>query len=203
MERIKLMIIRHFYVSWWVYLLVGSCFIVGLFLGFLGMSTLEQSQTSSLKQLFEEALVHFEQNLNFSVSARQALLNNILNLGKIFLMGLTIIGLPLVLIVIFTRGFVLGFTIKFLLQEKAWRGGLLALMAVLPPNLLSLPAYLLGAVIAINFSLYLIRGHGHRNIKMSQCFLEYFFAMFCLGILMLGSALIEGYLSPIFIRLIP
>jgi len=200
-ERIKLLIIRHFYVSWWVYLLVGSCFIVGLFFGFLGMSSLEQSQASSLKQLFEEALVHFEENFSFSASARQALLKNILNLGKIFLMGLTVIGLPLVLIIIFTRGFVLGFTIEFLLQEKAWRGGALALLAILPPNLLSLPAYLLGAVIAINFSLYLIRGPGQRSIKMSQCFLEYLFALFCLGILMLGSALIEGYLSPIFIRL--
>jgi|BioPla2DNA2_1021312.scaffolds.fasta_scaffold00020_85 stage II sporulation protein M len=200
-ERIKLMIIRHFYVSWWVYLLVGSCFIVGLFFGFLGMSSLEQNQTSSLRQLFEEALMDFEENFNFSVSARQALVKNILNLGKIFLMGLTIIGLPLVLIIIFTRGFVLGFTIEFLLQEKAWRGGVMALLAVLPPNLLSLPAYLLGAVIAINFSLYLIRGHGQRSIKMSQCFMEYLLAMFCLGILMLGSALIEGYFSPIFIKL--
>ena len=99
------------------------------------------------------------------------------------------------LIIIFTRGFVLGFTIEFLLQEKAWRGGVMALLAVLPPNLLSLPAYLLGAVIAINFSLYLIRGHGQRSIKMSQCFMEYLLAMFCLGILMLGSALIEGYFS--------
>lgn len=200
-DRFKLMIIRHFYVSWWLYLLVGSCFLVGLFFGFLGMASLEQEQTSSLKQLFEEGLIHFEENFNFSASARQALLKNLMNIGKIFLMGLTIIGLPFVLIIIFTRGFVLGFTINFLLQEKAWRGGVLALLSVLPPNLLSLPAYFLGAVIAINFSLYLVKGQAHRNVKMSQCFTEYILAMFGLSILMLGSALIEGYFSPIFLRL--
>lgn len=201
MEKIKLKIMRHLYASWWVYLLVGSCFLIGLFFGFLGMNSLEQNQTSSLSKFFEEGLLHFEENFNFSASARQALLKNIVNLSKIFLMGLTIIGLPLVLVIIFTRGFVLGFTIEFLLREKAWRGGVLALLAVLPPNLLSLPAYILGAVIAINFSLYLIRGQGQRNIKMSQCFLEYLLIMLGLGILMLGSALIEGYFSPIFIRL--
>lgn len=201
MEKIKLKVMRHFYASWWVYLLVGSCFLIGIFFGFLSINSLEENQTSSLSKLFEEGLVHFEENFNFSASARQALLKNIVNLGKIFLMGLTIIGLPLVLVIIFTRGFVLGFTIEFLLREKAWRGGVLALLAVLPPNLLSLPAYILGAVIAINFSLYLIRGQGQRNIKMSQCFLEYLLMMLGLGILMLGSALIEGYFSPIFIRL--
>lgn len=198
MDRIKLMIIRHIYVSWWVYLLVGSCFLVGLFFGFLGMNSLDQSQTSSLKQLFEEGLVHFAEDFNFSISARQALQKNLLNLGRLFLLGLTIIGSPFVLIIIFTRGFVLGFTINFLLQEKAWRGGVLALLSVLPPNLLSFPAYFLGAVMAINFSLYLIRGQSHRNIKMSQCFFEYIFAMFGLCVLLLGSALIEGYFSPIF-----
>lgn len=201
MEKIKLKIMRHIYASWWVYLLVGSCFLVGLFFGFWGMTSLEQKQASSLSKLFEEGLLHFEENFNFSASARQAVFKNTINLGKIFLMGLTIIGLPLILVIIFTRGFVLGFTIEFLLQEKAWRGGVLALLAVLPPNLLSLPAYLLGAVMAINFSLYLIRGSSQKNIKMSQCLVEYLLVMLSLSIFMLGSALIEGYFSPIFIKL--
>ncbi|MGI6588507.1 MAG: stage II sporulation protein M [Peptococcia bacterium] len=201
MEKIKFKIKQHIYASWWIYLLVGSCFLLGLFFGFLGMTSMEQNQTSSLSKLFEEGLIHFEKNFNFSTSARQAVLKNTVNLGKIFLMGLTIVGLPFVLVIIFTRGFVLGFTIEFLLQEKAWRGGVLALLAVLPPNLLSVPAYILGAVIAINFSLYLIKGSSQRNIKMSQCFLEYLFIMLSLTVLMLGSALIEGYFSPIFIRL--
>jgi stage II sporulation protein M len=200
-EKIKLKIMRHIYASWWVYLLVGSCFLVGLFFGFWGMTSLEQKQASSLSKLFEEGLLHFEENFNFSASARQAVFKNTINLGKIFLMGLTIIGLPLILVIIFTRGFVLGFTIEFLLQEKAWRGGVLALLAVLPPNLLSLPAYLLGAVMAINFSLYLIRGSSQKNIKMSQCLVEYLLVMLSLSIFMLGSALIEGYFSPIFIKL--
>jgi len=200
-EKIKLKIMRHIYASWWVYLLVGSCFLVGLFFGFWGMTSLEQKQASSLSKLFEEGLLHFEENFSFSASARQAVFKNTINLGKIFLMGLTIIGLPLILVIIFTRGFVLGFTIEFLLQEKAWRGGVLALLAVLPPNLLSLPAYLLGAVIAINFSLYLIRGSSQKNIKMSQCLVEYLLVMLSLSIFMLGSALIEGYFSPIFIKL--
>ena len=203
MVKIKFKLKQHFYASWWVYLLVGSCFLLGLFFGFLGMTSLEQNQTSSLSKLFEEGLVHFEKNFNFSTSARQAVLKNTVNLSKIFLMGLTIIGLPLVLVIIFTRGFVLGFTIEFLLQEKAWRGGLLALLTVLPPNLLSVPAYILGAVMAINFSLYLIKGSGQRKIKMSQCFLEYLLIMLSLAVLMLGSALIEGYFSPIFIKLFP
>lgn len=202
MERIRIKIIRHIYASWWIYLLVGSCFLAGVFFGFLGMNSLEESQTSFLRKLFEDGLVQFGEDFNFSVSARQAVMKNIFNLGKIFILGLTIIGLPLILIIIFTRGFVLGFTIEFLLQEKAWEGGVLTFMAILPPNLLSLPAYILGAVTAINFSLYLIRGQSQRNIKISQYLAEYFLVMIGLCILMFGAALIEGYFSPVFIRLL-
>ncbi len=202
MDRLKIKIAQHLYASWWLYLLVGSCFLVGLLFGFWGMNSLEESQTSSLKKLFEDVLIQYGGNFNFAVSARQAVLKNIVNLGKIFLLGLTIIGLPLVLVIIFTRGFILGFTIQFLCQESAWRGGVLALSALLPPNLLSLPAYLLGAVTAINFSLQLIRGQNQRNLKISQCFLEYLLVMTGLAVLMLGSALIEGYFSPVMIKLL-
>ena len=201
MEKIKYKLRKHFYASWRIYLLVGLSFLLGLCFGFWGMSALGEKQTVSLNKLFEEGVKYLEVNSNFTTLARQAVVRNLINWSKFFLLGLTVIGLPFILIFIFTRGFVLGFTLKFLLQEQAWRGGVVALLAVLPPNLLSLPAYFCGAVVAVNFSIYLSKGTA--STKMSQCLGEYLFIMFCLMGLLLGSALIEGYFSPIFIKLFP
>jgi stage II sporulation protein M len=130
-------------------------------------------------------------------TTQQAISKNLVNLGKIFLLGLTVIGFPLILVIIFTRGFVLGFTVFFLIKEKALWGALITLLAVFPPNILSLPAYILAAAAAINFSLYLIRT---KNTPISNYALSYVLLMIVLAVMMLGAALIEGYLSPLFIQ---
>ncbi|HHZ17306.1 MAG TPA: stage II sporulation protein M [Peptococcaceae bacterium] len=202
MEKIKVKLRQHFYHSWWLYLLVSLCFLLGAVFGFWGMHALEKSDASLMNALFEEITAQFGDDFNFALSARQAVMKNLLNLGKIFVLGLTIIGFPLVLVIIFTRGFVFGFTLEFFCQGKAWPGSILALLALLPPNFLSVPAYILSAVAAIRFSLYLISGRQQREISISEAFLKYFFVMLGYSLLLLGSALIEGYFSPSVIKLL-
>ncbi|MFZ5754305.1 MAG: stage II sporulation protein M [Bacillota bacterium] len=203
MDKLKSKMTQHFRSSWWVYLFVLLCFTAGLIFGSLGVKALDSKQTSSLHQYLDNGLTQISEELNYAMNTKQAMLRNLYNLGKIFILGLTIIGLPLVLVIIFTRGFVLGFTIGFILQEKAWRGVVLALLAIVPPNILSLPAYILAGVTAINFSLYLIRGReGLRSQPISRGVLHYSIIMFGLSLFMLGAAFIEGYISPVFIRLL-
>lgn len=202
MNKFKHRIAQHFYASWWIYLFVALCFLAGVIFGSLGVNALDDQQAVALKEYVEKGLAQYGDDLNFSLTVRQAMFKNLYNLGKIFVFGLTIIGLPLVLLIIFTRGFALGFTIVFLIQEKAWRGGILAMLAIIPPNLLSLPAYFLAAVTAINFSLYLLKGNkGPNPLPLSQYLLGYLLVNAGLTLLMAGSALIEGYLSPVFMSL--
>lgn len=203
MTKVKQRIFRHLYTSWWVYVFVGVCFIAGIIFGSLGVNVLDEQQTSSLTEFLEEGFSRFDNDLNLMLTTKQAVIKNLYNLGKIFVLGLTVIGFPLILAIVFTRGFALGFTMTFLIQEKTLRGWLLALFAVIPPNLVSLPAYFLGAVTAINFSIYLVRGRNNpKGPPISQYFLSYLVVMMGLSVLMLGAALIEGYLSPLVIKLL-
>lgn len=192
-------IIEHLQGKWWVYVFLGICFIAGIVFGSLGVSVMDDQQTSSLREFLDEGFSQFDGNLNLMLTTQQAIFKNFLNIGKIFVLGLTVIGFPIILVIIFTRGFVLGFTVVFLIQEKALRGALIALLAVVPPNLLSLPAYILAAAAAINFSLYLVSG---KSTAISSYALGYLLLMVALCVLLLGAALIEGYLSPLFIQLL-
>ena len=203
MTKVKHKIIHHLYASWWVYIFVGVCFIAGIIFGSLGVNVLDEQQTSSLTEFLEQGFSRYDDDLNLTMTARQAMIKNLYNLGKIFALGLTVIGFPLILAIVFTRGFALGFTMTFLIQEKTLRGWLLAILAVIPPNLLSLPAYFLGAVTAINFSIYLVRGRNSlKSPPISQYLLGYLLVLLGLSVLMLGAALIEGYLSPLVIKLL-
>lgn len=203
MDKYQYKIRQHLYASWWIYLFVCLCFIAGIVFGSLGVNTLSTEQVAGLKDYVNKALGLYADKIDFSLTVRQAIYKNLLNWGKIFILGLTVIGMPLVLIIVFTRGFVLGFTIVFLIQTGSYSGGVLAFLAILPPNLLSFPAYIIAAVAAINFSLYLLKGRDTaRNVSITQNFFGYFGTMLTLGILFTAAALIEGYLSPFFIRLI-
>ncbi|MDX9871898.1 MAG: stage II sporulation protein M [Clostridia bacterium] len=192
-------IIQHLQGSWWVYIILGLCFIAGIVFGSLGVNILDEQQTTALRDFLDEGFAQFDGDMNFVTTTQQAVSKNLVNLSKIFLLGLTVIGFPLILMIIFTRGFVLGFTVVFLIQQKGLWGALIALLAIFPPNLLSLPAYILAAAAAINFSLFLIRA---KNTSLANYALSYLFLMIMLGFLMLAAALIEGYLSPFFIQLL-
>lgn len=203
MQRLKMRISQHMQTSWWIYLLVGLCFMGGLVFGALAINTLDDQQFSDMQQNLDSGFTQISENIDFAQTTKQAALKNMAALGKISILGLTVIGFPLILAIIFTRGFVISFTVAFLLQEKSLKGGLMALLTVIPPNLLSLPAYLAAAVLAINFSLYLVRGRENlRSMPITQYFLGYSVIMLALAVLMLCASFIEGYFSPIFIRLL-
>lgn len=199
MRSFRNRIIQHLQGNWWVYIILGLCFIAGLVFGSLGVNILDAEQTAALSDFVDEGFAQFDGSMNFVATTQQALSKNLVNLGKIFLLGLTVIGFPLILMIIFTRGFVLGFTVVFLIQQKGLWGALIALLAIFPPNLLSLPAYILAAAAAINFSLFLIKA---KNTTLANYALSYLILMIVLGLIMLAAALIEGYLSPFFIQLL-
>lgn len=200
MDNYRQRIRRHLFDSWWIYLFVSLCFVTGIVFGSLGVNALSQEQVAGLNDYLKQGLGIYTETIDFTFTAKQAIYKNFLNWGKILLLGLTVIGMPLVLIIIFTRGFVLGFTTVFLIQTGSYQGGAIALLAVIPPNLLSFPAYIMAAVAAINFSLYLLKGRDPKGGTLAQNFLGYLGIMLALGVLFGGAALIEGYLSPFFLR---
>src|SRR5699024_4603185 len=66
----------------------------------------------------------------------QSLSHDIKYIGFMWLLGLTIIGLPLVLILLFLKGVVVGFTVGFLVNQMGWQGLLLSFVSILPQNLI-------------------------------------------------------------------
>jgi stage II sporulation protein M len=119
-----------------------------------------------------------------------------------WLLGFTIVGVPFVLFILFTRGFIIGFTVGFLVNEYIMKGLLFALASVLPHNFFAIPAILVTGVSATTFSLMLVRRklHGKTNLL----YVSVAYSVLCMGmlLLMMVAALIEVYISPVFMKLI-
>ncbi|HPT83583.1 MAG TPA: stage II sporulation protein M [Limnochordia bacterium] len=133
----------------------------------------------------------------------QRLVDNVLKTaGLLFLLGLTVIGAPLVLAVVFVRGFALGFTIGFLVQDTAVKGLVLSAACILPHNALVVPALLLGAGGALSFAgsaLRTLAGLSKEGVH-GQLATTTFLAI-CSGLLFLAAALVETYVTPILVQL--
>ncbi len=133
----------------------------------------------------------------------QSMMDNVVKTtGLLFLLGLTVVGAPLILAVVFIRGFVLGFTVGFLVQETMVQGLILSTTCILPHNLLVVPAILIGAGGALSFSgnaLKTLLGLSKDGIYGQ--FASTTFLSICSGLLFVLAALIETYLTPIFAQI--
>lgn len=84
-----------------------------------------------------------------------------------WLLGLTVIGAPLALFFVFLRGFALGFTLMFLLEQFSIKGALLALVSVAPHNLFAIPGIVLAAGAAATFAVGAAKAMGGRRSEVS------------------------------------
>lgn len=114
-----------------------------------------------------------------------------------FILGLTIIGLPLIWLLLFIKGLVVGFSVGFLVNQLGTKGLLYATFAIAPQNMLIIPVYIVAATLSMLFSLSLLQKIIGKTVRISfkQQFVQYttlFFALFGLAFI---SAIIETYVA--------
>ncbi|MGE5560083.1 MAG: stage II sporulation protein M [Chloroflexota bacterium] len=178
---------------------VGACFGA---LAIRALSAVQKAELIDYLQVFLRGLANTGEPVAGAAVLQQALATHWKTAGFIWLLGLTVIGLPAVALVVFTRGFVIGFTVGFLAEQLGYKGVLFALFSVLPQNLLAVPAILVVGASALSFSLLLV---GARMQRRRFQFLEEFagytaiVAVACVALA--GAGLVEAFIAPVFIRL--
>lgn len=204
--RIRQAIVRHVRDNIGVYCLITLLLVVGVIFGSLANRALDGTQKADLLNYIQE----FFQDLNspggaFSSEtvARRAIIQNLRNGLLVWLAGLLVFGLPLVLAAVCLRGFALGFTVGFLVNEMGYRGILFSVAALLPQNIFSLPALLVISVVSTAFSLSVIRSRLWRqktNLRRNL-FLSGGLVLCMCGLLIIAGA-VEAYITPVFMRLL-
>jgi len=185
-----------------IYLIIPVIFIFGLVFGKMGVNKLDAHQVADLVNFVDGFINNLPTaTVDAPLETRHALISNLKTLFYIWFLGLTVIGIPLTMFIIFSRGFILGFTTGFLVQQKSFQGIMVVLMTVVPQNLLFIPVVLIAAVFSISFSLFVIRGKfAGKTLNLSKRLISYTFSFVVLGLFAVLSALIQGYLSPSLVK---
>ncbi|MGI6226374.1 MAG: stage II sporulation protein M [Peptococcales bacterium] len=191
----------YFAKNYLIYIFLLLFLVMGTIFGALGVKALAPEQIINLNNYIDVGFKNIASQFDYQSTTKHAVLRNLTTIFKIWFLGLTVIGLPLILVIIFTRGFVLGFSVGFFLEQKSWQGFGVILLSIFPQNLLHIPALIISGACATGFTLYLLKGrNGERSL--SSYFLRYSFAMTILALIMILAGFIEGYISPLALKII-
>ncbi|MCG8515168.1 MAG: stage II sporulation protein M [Halanaerobiales bacterium] len=186
-----------------VFTFIVVVFILGISFGAIAVKTVDYSTKQNLFNYFND----FMQGYNEIEYDRGSLVSesikfNLFNIFMIWAFGITVIMMPLITLLIFFKGFVLGFTVGFLVSEYSLKGIVLAISAVFFQNVLIIPSYIMAAVMAVSLSIRIIKYYRNRAKLSFEDFLAYTLEMTMLALITLGGALLETYISPLLLRLV-
>jgi stage II sporulation protein M len=187
-----------------MYLFVIVLFLIGVIFGAVIVNSLSFAQKEDLFYYLNE---FFGQLNNGKIAEesdlfRQSFFHNSKFIGLMWILGISIIGLPVILILLFMKGMVVGFTVGFLVNQMGWAGFFLAFVSILPQNFIIIPVFIVTASVTVMFSLKMIqrqflKKYGQPFLPLIKNYVGTFLiSLICIGI----AAAIEAYLSPVFMK---
>lgn len=181
-------------------------FIAGICLGAFMVNGLNQAQKEELMNYLQGFFVLIE---NQNIPSDQLFWLSLINYSKIYLLiwilGVTIIGIPLIYLSITLKGFLTGFSSGFIIASLGEKGILFEIIAFIPCEIIIIPGLLFLAVAAINFSMSIIKTKspkGLYNFLWRKAIPIYLITGFSTWITCILAALLEAYIVPVLIRII-
>lgn len=150
------------------YFIVIIIFVVGMFLGVFFVNQLENKEgiETYLKTYIDETKQI--QNGDYLGELQETIKNNIILVFWLWFAGTTIIGIPLVLGIIFGRGFCFGYTISSCIYVLGKiKGIIFILITMLLQNIIFIPAIMILGVSSIKLYKSIIKDRRKENIKFS------------------------------------
>ncbi len=181
-----------------LYGILGLVILLGIGTGLFYQLFIEKG----LKAEITDQMNHFftsikDQTLNFETTLTNSISSNGLSLFMVWILGISIIGIPFILIHLFFKAFVFSFSFISIIANYHLKGIFLAITYIFPHQVLNLIVWLLMSFYAIGFSIKLIKVlFFKKNLNLKEHFKKYTKVLFICTIGLILSSLFETYLCP-------
>lgn len=195
---------EHFMNHIALYFITILSFTIGVCTGAFTVNALDQTQAKEIYVYLEDFFnIINGQSIDYGAVFKLSIYNNLKFVVLLWLLGITVIGMPFILIFIGIKGFAVGFTVGFLINSFNFQGVLFVLMGILPQNIIMVPCYIILGTICIHFSLDLVqltknKRYGKQDLR-ARFFSYSTFVILIFITLMVGS-IVEAYIAPVFIK---
>jgi stage II sporulation protein M len=182
-----------------IFVFIFVLFIMGMVFGAVIVNSMNFVQK---QDLFFYLKQFFMQNIDMDGTPRtilwkDSMLYHVKYLLLLFLLGISIIGMPIITVLLFIKGLVIGFSVGFLVNQMGWYGLLISSVSIAPQNLIIIPAYLIAGSLALIFSLTLCKQLFIRRVHqpLLKAFTRYSAWFGVLLIILMFSSIIEVFFS--------
>lgn len=178
------------------YLTISIVFLIGLIIGVTyinQINTEAKEQTSQYITKFIDS-IKVDHQIDKAQLLRSSIIEHIILAIIIWIMGFTIIGIPIVYIIIGIRGFSLGYTIStIIISLGIWKGMLFTFISIFLQNLIIIPSIFAISVSGIKLYKFIMKDRRKENIKV-EMLRHTIFSLIMGGFLLLAS-FVEVYMS--------
>lgn len=180
-------------------------FVIGLVLGSLFINFITNDDKKILMEQLEVYLTSVK-NLSGDVFGLKVfgseILNNGLQLFIIFALGISMIGLPAVIFILFFKGFMLGTTLSTMILKYQLKGVVGSILYVFPCLIINVMIYVFLSFFAVHASVKFLKALFKKDNLNFKSFLgKYLLAFFISIILMIITCFLDAYLTPLLLKL--
>ena len=176
--------------------------IVGIIAGSIFMIILSKNDKetvlNSIKDFFNKLI---NNKFNFVGTLKNTVISNFLFSFIIWVIGISVVGVLIVILIIFYKSFTLGFTISSIIYTYSIKGTLLALIYVFPHLVINLLVLLYLSSYSIKLSIILIKSILKKDSLNFKAFINNYSKVFLISMLFLiVTSLYESFIAPIILR---
>lgn len=115
--------------------------IIGLISGSIFLTIINKSDQMLVKEYIENFITGIDHNkLNYLEALKNTFLSNLIFIFIIWVLGITILGIPINVFIYFTKSFILGFSISSFVLKYGIKGCLISVIYIIP-SILNLIIY--------------------------------------------------------------
>lgn len=178
--------------------------IIGIIAGSIFMAILSETDKKLVTDYFNNYISNIENNkLNYLEGIKNGLFNNLLYIIIIWILGISIIGIPIVTIMFFIKSFTLGFSIASIVFNYKLKGCLLNFINIFPHQMIYFLIYMLITTYSIFFSLKMINSIiNKKNMDFKVMMNKYVKILIISVIAITIGIIIETFITPLLIKII-
>lgn len=181
--------------------LVGL-FLIGLIAGSIFITIISKSDQALVKEYIKEFVNKADKNkLNYLEALKNASLSNGLFIVIVWLLGFSIIGIPIVIFMYFSKAFILGFSLSSFILQYKFKGLLLALIYFFPHHVVNILAYTLIMIYSLKISFILVNSIIKKKTISFKAIMNRYLIVFAVSIgMVIVASLYECFVVPFLIK---
>ncbi len=184
-----------------IYVILIGLAIISLIFGIIFIFLISDDNLIYIKENMSSFFTNIPNNNKFDIFIN-SLLNNYIYLFLIWLLGISIIGFPIIIMILLFKFFILGFSISSIIYTFKWNGVLKIIVNFFPHQIIYFIILILISFYAVSFCLKLFKSLFLKKIiNFKEVMHKYIKILFLCLLITLFISLYESYISSYLLNL--